>query len=210
VSQSEMAVHTAHGVVIEEPPYGLSTIKLGLWLFIVADACTFATFLFGYGYVRISSLNWGTPFEFGSILNGLVMTFVLLSSSLTMIAAGRAASAGDKPAANKWLWFTILLGVVFAALHLREWFRMFGEGWSLAHNPTGGSQMFGAAFFSVTGLHLTHVISGVIVLLIIKGGYNRGRYGIDHVENAGVYWHFVDVVWMFVFPLMYLMNAHVS
>src|SRR5271165_1557341 len=64
-----------------------------------------------------------------------------------------------------------------------------------------------ATFFSVTGLHLAHVVSGVIALLIITRGYNRGRYDSSHVETAGLYWHFVDLVWMFVFPMMYLMNA---
>ena len=136
------------------------------------------------------------------------MTAVLLSSSLTMLAAVRAAQAGTKASANKWLGVTMLLGTIFAALHLREWFKLIGEGWRLFYNPTGGAVQFGATFFSVTGLHLTHVVTGVIALAFIARGYNQGRYDESHVETAGLYWHFVDLVWMFVFPLMYLMNAH--
>ena len=198
---------TGHGVEMERSPYAIDTKKLGMWIFIVSDACTFATFLFGYGYMRVGSQNWGTPFEFSSILNGIVMTFILLSSSLTMLAAVRATQTGQKASANKWLIATMLLGTAFAILHLREWVKMISEGWRLFYNPTGGAAQFGACFFSVTGLHLTHVISGVIALLVITRGYNRGRYNTSHVETAGLYWHFVDLVWMFVFPLMYLMNA---
>ena len=207
MSQSELTMGIGHEAVMEASPYGIEKKKLGMWVFIVSDACTFGTFLFGYGYMRVGSLNWGTPFEFGTILNGIVMTFVLLSSSLTMLAAVRATQTGQKASANKWLGLTMLLGTVFAILHLREWFKMFGEGWGLFSNPTGGAVQFGACFFSVTGLHLTHVISGVIALAFIARGYNQGRYDSSHVETAGLYWHFVDLVWMFVFPLMYLMNA---
>jgi len=198
---------TGHEVLMEASPYRIEKKKLGMWVFIVSDACTFATFLFGYGYMRVGNQNWGTPFGFSSILNGVVMTVVLLSSSLTMLAAVRASQTGAKASANKWLGVTMLLGTIFAALHLREWFKLIGEGWRLFYNPTGGAAQFGACFFSVTGLHLTHVISGVIALAFIARGYKHGRYDTTHVETAGLYWHFVDLVWMFVFPLMYLMNA---
>ncbi len=207
MNQPVLTMATGHEVQMEVSPYALDKKKLGMWIFIVSDACTFATFLFGYGYMRVGNQNWGTPFEFSTILNGIVMTFVLLSSSLTMVAAVRATQAGQKASANKWLGLTMLLGTVFAILHLREWVKMIGQGWRLFYNPTGGAAQFGACFFSVTGLHLAHVISGVIALLIITRGYNRGRYDTSHVETAGLYWHFVDLVWMFVFPMMYLMNA---
>ncbi|MGA2151736.1 MAG: cytochrome c oxidase subunit 3, partial [Geobacteraceae bacterium] len=84
---------------------------------------------------------------------------------------------------------------------------MIAEGWRLFQNPTGGSVEFGAAFFSITGLHLLHVTCGVIAIIVVATGFNRGRLTEGHVETTGLYWHFVDLVWMFVFPLMYLMNA---
>jgi cytochrome c oxidase subunit 3 len=138
----------------------------------------------------------------------MIMTVVLLTSSLTALGGVQAAKAGNKSACMRWLGATILLGIVFAVLHLREWFKMFDEGWRLFQNPTGGSAQFGAAFFSITGLHLLHVISGVVAIIIVALGYNRGRLDAGHVETTALYWHFVDLVWMFVFPLLYLMNAH--
>ena len=118
-----------------------------------------------------------------------------------------AAKAGDKGSSVKWFIATILLGAAFAILHLREWFHMFGEGWSLSNNPVGGPVMFGAVFFSITGLHLLHVISGVVALAIVAVGFKTNWLDANHVETTGLYWHFVDLVWMFVFPMLYLMNA---
>ena len=101
----------------------------------------------------------------------------------------------------------MLLGTLFAGLHLREWVSMIAEGWRLFKNPLGGSPLVGATFFSIAGLHLLHVISGVIVIGVIALGFRRRRFTADHVEITGLYWHFVDLVWMFVFPLVYLLNA---
>ena len=207
MSDSELTMTAGHGALMEESPYGVQSKKLAMWLFVASDAVTFAAALVAYGFLRIGSPDWPRPFEWPSIANGLVMTFVLLSSSLTMLVAVRAAKAGLKSKAIQWLGFTMLLGIIFAALHLREWFHMFDEGWGLYKNPTGGPVDFGAAFFSVTGLHLLHVISGVVAIAVITLGYNRGRLDSNHVETTSLYWHFVDIVWMFVFPLMYLMNA---
>jgi len=197
----------ARGAVAEERPYGFKTKKLVMWLFIIADSATFGAILFAYGYVRVGSPDWTKPFAFSpTIVNGIVMTFVLLTSSLTMLGAVRAASAG-RPTAIRWLGATILLGTAFAALHLREWFAMIREGWSPSHNPLGGSPLFGATFFGITGLHLLHVVCGVIAIGVVTVLYRRGRLDATYIETTGLYWHFVDLVWMFVFPLVYLLNA---
>jgi len=202
-----MTMQHAHGAVGEERPYGVSTKKLVMWLFIIADGATFGALLFAYGYVRVGSPDWTRPFAFSpTILNAIVMTFVLLTSSLTMLGGVRAASAG-RPSAIRWLSATMLLGTAFAALHLREWFSMIHEGWSPSHNPLGGSPLFGAAFFGITGLHLLHVVSGVIAIGVVTLLYRRGRLDASYIETTGLYWHFVDLVWMFVFPLVYLLNA---
>ena len=193
--------------VHEPSPFGITSRKLGIWMFIVADAATFAAMLFAYGYMRVANPDWTRPFAFWpSIANGIVMTVVLLTSSLTMIAAVLAAQAGRKTTALRWLGATMLLGTLFAALHLREWISMLGEGWRPFRNPLGGTPLVGATFFSVTGLHLLHVVAGVIVIGVIALGYRRGRFEPGHLETVGLYWHFVDLVWMFVFPLIYLMN----
>jgi len=195
-------------VASEPSPFGVPSRKLGIWMFIVADAATFAAMLFAYGYVRVANPDWTRPFTvWPTIVNGIVMTVVLLSSSLTIIAALLAAQAGRRTTALRWLGATMLLGTLFAALHLREWVAMIGDGWRLFRNPLGGAPLVGATFFSITGLHLLHVITGVIVIGVIALGYRRGRFDPGHLEVTGLYWHFVDLVWMFVFPLVYLLNV---
>jgi cytochrome c oxidase subunit 3 len=208
VNQPELSLPLGHAAAMEEAPFGIPSRKLVMWLFIIADAATFGAILFGYGYLRAGSPNWSRPFEFTpTILNGMVMTAILLTSSLTMLMAVAAAQADRRPVAVRWIGVTALLGVAFAGLHLREWFKMFAEGWSLSANPLGGSALFGGSFFSITGLHLLHVTGGVIALTVMAIGFGRGRWTAGHVETTGLYWHFVDLVWMFVFPLVYLMNA---
>jgi cytochrome c oxidase subunit III len=208
LSELELSAETGHAGLMEESPYGIPSGKLAMWCFVLSDAVTFSAILFAYGYLRVGSPDWSRPFLFmPSVLNGLVMTFVLLTSGLTMLAAVEAAKAGRTAAGTRWLWATCALGALFAAMHLMEWRRMIEEGWRLFQNPIGGSTEFGAAFFCITGLHLLHVIGGVCALAIMALGFRRGKYNRIDVEVTGIYWHFVDLVWMFVFPLVYLMNA---
>jgi cytochrome c oxidase subunit 3 len=203
-----MTMGAGPGALMEESPYGIQTKKLAVWLFIISDAVTFSAILFAYGFLRLGSPDWSMPFTFSpTIVNGMIMTFVLLTSSLTMLGAVQAAKADRKAPCVAWLGMTMLLGIIFAALHIREWVKMINEGWRLFQNPMGGSVEFGAAFFSITGLHLLHVVCGVVAIAVIAIGYNRGRLDAGHVETTGLYWHFVDLVWMFVFPLVYLLNA---
>ncbi len=207
MSYAELTTEHVHGAVTEERPYGFQSKKLVMWLFIIADAATFGAILFAYGYVRVGSPDWTKPFAFfPTILNGIVMTIVLLTSSLTMMGAVRAASAG-RPTAIRWLGATILLGSAFVALHLSEWSAMIREGWSPSRNPLGGSPLFGATFFGITGLSLLHIVAGVIALGVVTLLYRRGRLDASYIETTGLYWHFVNLVWMFVFPLVYLLNA---
>ena len=205
MSESDIAIH-GHGAMMEASPYAIPTRKLTMWLFIISDAVTFGALLFAYGYLRYASSDWPTPFKFSpSILNVIFMTFVLITSSLTMLGAVDAAKVGDKAKTTRFMWSTIFLGALFALLHIREWFGLIGEGVRMFHNPWGSS-LFGATFFSITGLHLLHVISGVIALTVVWRGFNRGTLTAGHVETTGLYWHFVDLVWMFVVPMVYLLN----
>ena len=205
MSQTEVAIH-GHADLLEASPYAIPSRKLIMWLFILSDAVTFSALLFGYGYLRTASNDWPTPFKFNpSILNVMIMTVVLITSSLTMLGAVDSAKANDKPKATRFLWSTILLGVIFAGLHIREWLSLIDEGVRLFQNPWG-SPLFGASFFSITGLHLLHVTCGVIAIAVVSRLFTRGRLTVGHVETMGLYWHFVDLVWMFVVPLIYLLN----
>ncbi len=192
--------HDAEGV---PPVWAIPAKKMAMWLFIIADSATFAACLVAYGYLRVSDPHWPRPFH--SITNVAVMTFVLITSSLTMLFAIDAAKSGDKSKAFRWTMITAVLGIMFALLHTREWMGLIGEGMRLYQNPWG-SPLFGASFFSITGLHLLHVTSGIIALLVVGIRYQTGRYNSDDIEITGLYWHFVDLVWMFVVPIVYLLN----
>ncbi len=202
MSQADLTME-GHSGLIAGRAFSMPTKKLAMWLFIIADTMTFAACLVAYGFLRIGTPNWPRPFH--SITNVALMTFILLTSSLTMLFGVQAAKAGDKAGAFRWTMITAAAGILFALLHVREWLALIDEGMTLFKNPWG-TGLFGASFFSITGLHLTHVTCGVIALIAVGLRYKGGRYKADDLEIVGLYWHFVDLVWMFVVPLVYLMN----
>jgi cytochrome c oxidase subunit 3 len=207
VSETNQSMALGHAANMEPSPYAIPSRKLAMWLFILSDACTFGAILFAYGYLRTASADWPTPFKFyPSILNVIIMTFILITSSLTMLGAVAASKAGDKRKTMRWMGVTMVLGALFAILHVREWASMIGEGVRLFQNPWG-SPLFGASFFGITGLHLLHVISGVIAIGVVARKFSSGSLTAGHVESTALYWHFVDLVWMFVVPLVYLMSV---
>jgi cytochrome c oxidase subunit 3 len=198
-------------------PYRVGHRKLGMWLFIVSDAMTFSALLIGYSYVRLASDAWPTPFPFfPSIVFATVMTLCLLSSSLTMVMAVSASAHGNKQSARRWIWLTILGGVAFIVLHLIEWRHLIvDEGLKPFELPeewlarwSQASPLFGATFFTITGLHMFHVFTGVLYLAVVSLRIRRLRH--EDVEISGLYWHFVDLVWMFVFPMIYLLSVDMS
>lgn len=207
MSEAHLTIGDSHELETREAPaFAISHKKLVMWLFILSDAITFGAILFAYGYLRNATTDWPRPFERASVINAYVMTVILVTSSLTILMAIRAAKAGNKSRAIPWSYITVLGGLLFAGLHIKEWFGLIGQGVRLFSNPWG-SCLFGAAFFSITGLHLTHVIGGCIAITVVTLGYKRGRYNDSDIEIWGLYWHFVDLVWMFVVPLVYLLNV---
>ena len=203
MSQADLTMEGHATIFAGQAPFSVSTKKMAMWLFIIADTATFAGCLVAYGFLRNGTANLPRPFH--SITNVALMTFILITSSLTMLLGVRAAQAASKAAALRWVFITAALGIVFALLHIREWLALIAEGMNMFHNPWG-TGLFGAAFFSITGLHLTHVTGGVIALIAVGIRYNTGRYKADDLEVLGLYWHFVDLVWMFVVPMVYLLN----
>ena len=192
-------------------PYRVGHRKLGMWLFIMSDSLTFSALLIGYAYLRASNV-WPTPFKFyPSIIFSSVMTLVLLSSSMTMVMAVSASSRGQRSSARKWILATAVLGVTFIVLHMIEWRHLIVEGLTPFQLPAewaekwpGATPLFGATFFGITGMHMFHVATGCIYLLIVAGRVNKLNH--EDVEISGLYWHFVDLVWMFVFPMIYLLS----
>jgi len=185
----------------------MASKKLGMWLFIVSDALTFTALLMAYSYSRLANPDWPKPFKFyPAVLFSTAMTVILLASSLTMVMGVRAAHRNQRAATVKWLLATMLGGALFIGLHLTEWMHLIEEGLRPFANPWGGPPLFGATFFGITGLHMTHVAIGVLYLGVISLGFGRGKFLSEDVEVSGLYWHFVDLVWMFVFPMIYLMS----
>lgn len=191
--------------------------KLMMWIFLLSDTFIFSVFLTGYMNVRISATDgWPNPSEvFALTLFGVhlpliliaIMTFVLITSSGTMAMAVNFAYRGDR---KKTVWLivaTALLGASFVGMQAFEWTKLIVDhGIRPWGNPEGAAQ-FGATFFMITGFHGMHVSAGVIYLLWVARRVHVGHYegkGYDIVEIAGLYWHFVDLVWVFIFAFFYL------
>ena len=182
--------------------------QLGMWLFLISDTLTFSTFLVCYAYARLANPNWPTPFEFSSgVLTAMLMTLILLTSSLTMVFAVQSMRDGERPVATRWLAATILCGIAFIVLHATEWRHLWQIEKVATNSNPWGVPLFGATFFALTGLHMLHVAGGVIYLSVIATAVARGKFSTEDVETSGIYWHFVDLVWMFIFPLVYLMSV---
>jgi len=181
--------------------------KLGMWLFLAGDAMSFGTLLVGYAVFRVASSNWPIPSEIFGIGLTAFMTFLLIVSSLTMVNGLSAIKQGNVAALKKYLMLTILGGVIFLGLQAFEWTHLIGEGLTFSANPWGSS-LFGTTFYSITGFHGMHVSGGVIYLSVVLFNATKGKYSPDDyngVELVGLYWHFVDLVWILVFTFIYLL-----
>ncbi len=181
--------------------------KLGMWIFLAGDAVGFGVLLAGYGAVRASSGDWPPPAQHLGIALTALMTFLLICSSVTMVKALDAIKRADLPAAKRFLAFTILGGLIFLGLQAYEWTHLIHSGLKIFGNPWGAT-LFGASFFMITGFHGLHVTGGVIYLTVILTAVSRLRdlrYSYMIAEIAGLYWHFVDLVWIMVFTFVYLL-----
>jgi heme/copper-type cytochrome/quinol oxidase subunit 3 len=208
VSQAATIDHT-HALVppAESPLTPESWGKLGMWLFLAGDAMSFGVLLAGYGAVRYGSVDWPNPAQTLGIQLTAFMTFLLICSSVTMVKGLAAIQDGDRAGFQRFIGLTILGGLMFLGLQAYEWTHLIGAGLGLTQNPWGAS-LFGTTFFVTTGFHGMHVTGGVVYLICIWVQGLRGKYGpgnYNPVEIAGLYWHFVDLVWILVFTFVYLL-----
>ena len=180
--------------------------KLGMWIFLAGDAMSFGGLLAAYGALRYGSPDWPLPSHvLGIALTGF-MTLLLICSSVTMVKGLAALQDGDRKGLCRFLALTILGGAAFLGMQAFEWTHLIERGLGLTANPWGASQ-FGTTFFILTGFHGCHVFAGVVYLSAVltkalRGGYSPTDY--NGVEMAGLYWHFVDLVWILVFTFVYL------
>ncbi len=194
-------------------PFGATWQKTMMWIFIVTDALLFSGLLCGYAFLRqANTARWPNRAEVFSIPFIALMTFILITSSMTMGTAVTAARLGDRKKAVANLLFTILGGAAFLSCQAYEWTHLIREGARLT-GPVLGSELvekgvtgqFTQAFFVLTGFHGSHVFSGLVILTITVIRTAMGRTPAQGVEMAGLYWHFVDLVWVFIFTLFYLL-----
>jgi heme/copper-type cytochrome/quinol oxidase subunit 3 len=181
-----------------------------MWVFLVGDAMSFGTLLAGYGAIRYGSADWPKPYEILGIWLTAAMTLLLIVSSVWMVKGLAAIQRDDYAAFRKFIGLTILGGAIFLACQAYEWTHLIHEGlgftsWTI--DTKTGASLFGTTFFIITGFHGMHVTAGVIYLLCIwlrgmSGAYSSTNY--NPVEIAGLYWHFVDLVWIMVFTFVYL------
>ena len=214
-----------------ESPYNVSWGKLYMWIFLLSDAFTFSSLLIAYGTLRHKfEGSWPNPadvfhhfpFYHGEIKLAYVglMTFILIMSSVTMVLAVEAGHRNSKKEVMIWLFLTIIGGLMFVGSQAWEWYhfitgteegKMIGgkliHGANLTINEYG-NPLFGDFFFFITGFHGFHVFSGVCintaVFILVAQGFNDKKKDYELVEKVGLYWHFVDLVWVFVFTFFYL------
>jgi cytochrome c oxidase subunit 3 len=191
--------------------------KAMMWIFLLSDTFIFSCFLTAYMHVRLATLvPWPNPSEvfalhlFGKdipLILIAIMTFVLITSSGTMALAVNYGYRRDKKNTVRLLVATAVLGATFVGMQAFEWTKLIMEGVRPWGNPWGAEQ-FGSAFFMITGFHGCHVSAGVIYLLVtakrVASGFYDRKGSYETVEVAGLYWHFVDLVWVFIFAFFYL------
>jgi cytochrome c oxidase subunit 3 len=198
--------------------FGVPWGKAMMWIFLLSDTFIFSCFLVGYMSVRISTTDpWPNPSEvfaltmFGKnipLILIAIMTFILITSSGTMALAVNMGYRKNRKATFWLMVATAALGASFVGMQAFEWTKLIMEGVRPWENPFGAAQ-FGSSFFMITGFHGMHVSAGVIYLLVIanrvrNGFYERRGGNYEIVEITGLYWHFVDLVWVFIFALFYL------
>jgi heme/copper-type cytochrome/quinol oxidase subunit 3 len=184
-----------------ETTTGLPHTKLAMWLFLASECLLFGALISTYVLYRGRSVEGPFPHDVFDIPYTSVSAFVLLASSLTMVLALSAAQEGDKGRTRLWLLATAVLGMVFVGGQVYEFTVFYNEGLKLSTN------LFGTTFYVLTGFHGVHVTVGILMLLSLVGLSYAERLPADPsfpIEMVGLYWHFVDIVWIVIFTVVYL------
>jgi cytochrome c oxidase subunit 3/cytochrome o ubiquinol oxidase subunit 3 len=180
---------------------GLPSTKLAMWLFLASECLLFGALITTYVLYRGASQTGPYPSDVFDIPYTSVSSFVLLASSVTMVLALTAAEHHDHPRMRLWLLATAMLGMTFVGGQVYEFTHFYREGLSLSTN------LFGTTFYVLTGFHGVHVTVGILMLLSLVGMSSTNRLPAEPsfpVEMVGLYWHFVDIVWIIIFTVVYL------
>lgn len=183
--------------------------KIGMWLMLATDGLSFSGFLLAYAYLRANAHSWPDPIEaLGGVTISGIMTFLLICSSLSMVLSIDACKRHDRQATLKWLAVTILGGMTFLGMQVYEYIHLYHAMGMTFATYAHGNDLFSATFFSITAFHGLHVTTGVGYLMVMykmtyEGKFDNGNYSM--LEIAGLFWHFVDLVWILVFTFVYLL-----
>ena len=191
-------------VVDERPDTGLNNVKLGIWLFLASEVMLFGGLFSTYILLRINAVEWPFGADILSVPIGTFNTLVLISSSVTMVFCYAALKLDDLAGFKKYMGFTIGLSLLFLIVKAFEYYE------HLAFGEVPATSTFLAIYFTLTGLHGLHIVGGVVVNSYFLGPgsamwqTNKEQF-INRIEASGLYWHFVDLVWIFLFPVLYLL-----
>jgi heme/copper-type cytochrome/quinol oxidase subunit 3 len=201
---AHIAEKTVNEIEGESTTTGLSHRKLLMWTFLGSDCLFFGALIATYMVYRGQSIAGPYPVDILNITLTSISTFVLLMSSFAMVQALSATNSNDQRGIRFWLLTTVVLGLIFLGFQVYEFNAFANEGLTL------GTNLFGATFFTLTGFHGAHVTLGIIWLFSLYIVAGKGRLGpttsLD-VEMAALYWHFVDIVWIVIFTLVYLIGG---
>jgi heme/copper-type cytochrome/quinol oxidase subunit 3 len=189
---------SARPIATDRHTAGMPTGRLAVWWVIASEIVIFGGLLGSYIMFRLSHDAFAEHAAHTNTWIGAFNTLVLLTSSLFAVLGHKAADAGDGPKAAKFLYLTAAGGFLFAAIK-------FGFEWpmEISHGFTLSANMFWSFYYTAAGIHAAHVIGGVVIMLILAPRVKR-NLDLHRVELIGLYWHFVDVVWIFLFPLLYI------
>lgn len=176
---------------------GIPTGRLAVWWVLASEIVIFGGLLVSYVMLRLHNAHWAEEAAHTNTWAGAVNTIVLLTSSLFAVLGHQAAEEKDGPRAARYLWMTVGGGAVFLLVKAYEYTNEISHGYTLFRD------VFWSYYYTATGLHGLHVIIGMLILAIVAADVRKGRH-LHRVELIGIYWHFVDAVWIFLFPLFYL------
>ena len=191
-------------VVDERPDTGLTNVKLGIWLFLASEVMLFGGLFSAYILLRLNAADWPLGSSILNVQIGTFNTIVLISSSVSMVLCYAALKLDDLTGYKRYMGITIGLSLLFLGVKGYEYIDKF------SHADFPSKSTFLAIYFTLTGLHAIHIVAGVVVNSYFLGPgsalwqKNKTQF-INRIEAAGLYWHFVDLVWIFLFPVLYLL-----
>ena len=190
--------------VTERPDTGVNNVKLGIWLFLASEVMLFGGLFSTYVILRLGGTDWPLGSDILSVPIGTFNTAVLIGSSVTMVMAHASLKMNQFDQFKKYMGLTVLLALVFLTVKSYEYFD------KISHGDLPSASTFLAIYWTMTALHGLHIIGGVVVNGYFWGPgskmfHSRPEMFANRVEAAGLYWHFVDLVWIFLFPVLYLL-----